>query len=84
MSAIDDFLAMLAAERGAALNTLAAYRRDLESAETHLGDLAAADRADLAKLGNAWADLAPSSVARKAKKLRATIDTLTAPKPRPG
>ena len=30
MNAIDDFLAMLAAERGAAANTLAAYRRDLE------------------------------------------------------
>ena len=70
MSAIDDFLAMLAAERGAALNTLTAYRRDLESAQSYLGDLTAADRAALAKLGNAWADLAPSSVARKASALR--------------
>ncbi|NCU13053.1 MAG: site-specific integrase, partial [Sphingomonadaceae bacterium] len=32
-AAIDSFLAMLAAERGAAANTLAAYRRDLEGAE---------------------------------------------------
>ena len=70
MSAIDDFLAMLAAERGAAMNTLVAYRRDLESAQSYLGDLTAADRAALAKLGNAWADLAPSSVARKASALR--------------
>jgi integrase/recombinase XerD len=70
MNAIDDFLAMLAAERGAALNTLAAYRHDLEGAQAHVGDLAVADRAALTKLGNAWADLAPSSVARKASALR--------------
>ena len=61
---------MLAAERGAAANTLAAYRRDLESAEEALGDLAAADRNALARLGNLWAPLAPSSVARKASALR--------------
>ena len=61
---------MLAAERGAAANTLAAYRRDLESAEEAIGDLAAADRDTLARLGNYWAPLAPSSVARKASALR--------------
>jgi len=61
---------MLAAERGAALNTLAAYRRDLEGAEELLGDLAAADREALAKLGSRWAALAPSTVARKASALR--------------
>jgi integrase/recombinase XerD len=61
---------MLAAERGAAVNTLAAYRRDLEGAEELLGDLPGADRNALAKLGNHWAALAPSTVARKASALR--------------
>ena len=61
---------MLAAERGAALNTLAAYRRDLEGAETLIGDLASADRTALGRLGQAWAPLAPSTVARKASALR--------------
>ena len=70
MSARDSFLAMLAAERGAAANTLAAYRRDLEGAEELIGDLVAADRSALATLAKAWADLAPSTVARKASALR--------------
>jgi integrase/recombinase XerD len=61
---------MLAAERGAAANTLAAYRRDLEGAEELIGDLASAGRADLAGLGNRWAALAPATVARKASALR--------------
>ena len=61
---------MLAAERGAALNTLAAYRRDLEGAEDVLGDLTKAARDDLARLGSAWSDLAPSSLARKCSALR--------------
>ena len=61
---------MLAAERGAAANTLAAYRRDLEGTEEFVGDLAKADRDALAKLGNRWSDLAPSTVARKASALR--------------
>ncbi|MXO72412.1 tyrosine recombinase [Alteraurantiacibacter buctensis] len=70
MSAIGAFLAMLAAERGAAANTLAAYRRDLEGAEELVGDLVSADRAALASLAGKWAMLAPSSVARKASALR--------------
>ena len=61
---------MLAAERGAAANTLAAYRGDLESAQEHIGSLGRAQAADLAKLGTAWSDLAPSSLARKASALR--------------
>ena len=61
---------MLAVERGAAANTLTAYRRDLESAEAAIGDLATADRAALARLGGHWSSLAPSSVARKASALR--------------
>ncbi|WP_374531540.1 tyrosine recombinase [Novosphingobium sp.] len=67
---IEAFLAMLAAERGAAANTLAAYRRDLEGAEEAIGELAKADGAALASLGVAWADLAPSSLARKCSALR--------------
>ncbi len=61
---------MLSAERGAAANTIAAYRRDLESAEELLGDLHSADGPALASLGSAWADLAPSSLARKCSALR--------------
>ena len=61
---------MLAAERGAAANTLTAYRRDLEGAENLVGDLAGASREQLSRLGNRWADLAPSTVARKASALR--------------
>ena len=61
---------MLAAERGAAANTLAAYRGDLEGASEHIGDLAGAGRDDLARLGAAWSGLAPSSLARKCSALR--------------
>ncbi len=61
---------MLAAERGAAANTLAAYRRDLEGAEEAIGDLVQADNAALASLGAAWSGLAPSSLARKCSALR--------------
>ena len=61
---------MLSAERGAAINTIAAYRRDLEGAEQVLGNLAVADGPALASLGKAWADLAPSSLARKCSALR--------------
>ena len=61
---------MLAAERGAAANTLAAYRRDLNQAEEAIGDLATAPRDAVAGLAGEWARLAPSSVARKASALR--------------
>ncbi|MDT9012853.1 tyrosine recombinase [Novosphingobium sp. APW14] len=69
-AAVDAFLAMLAAERGAAANTLAAYRRDLESAEAAIGPLTGVDRADLARLAGVWSDLAPASLARKCSALR--------------
>ena len=61
---------MLSVQRGAAANTLAAYRRDLEGAEAAIGDLATAPADALARLGGHWADLAPASVARKASALR--------------
>ena len=69
-SAIDGFLAMMAAERGAAANTIAAYRRDLEGSEELTGDLLAASRDDLLALSRNWASLAPSTVARKISALR--------------
>lgn len=61
---------MLAAQRGAAANTLAAYRRDLAGAAAIVGPLVKAGRDDIALLDAAWADLAPSSLARKASALR--------------
>lgn len=68
--ASEAFLDMLAAERGAAINTLAAYRRDLQGSEDLIGDLAKASRADVQKLAAAWSGLAPSTVARKSSALR--------------
>ena len=61
---------MLAAERGASANPIAAYRRVLAGAGAVIGDLAGATRDDLAGLAGAWANLAPSSLARKASALR--------------
>jgi integrase/recombinase XerD len=69
-AATEAFLAMLAAERGAAVNTLAAYRRDFSGAEETIGDLAHAPRDAVASLAGAWAALAPASVSRKASALR--------------
>ena len=70
-ASIDDFLAMLAAERGAANNTILAYGRDLAQAEDFVGcDLADASPAQLARLGQGWSALAPSTLARKISALR--------------
>ena len=64
------FLEMLAAERGAAKNTLDAYARDLVGAEELIGDLANATRAQVATLAHEWAALAPATTARKTSTLR--------------
>jgi len=69
-AASEAFLDMLAAERGTAINTLAAYRRDLQGSEDLIGDLVKASRADVQKLAAAWSGLAPSTVARKSSALR--------------
>lgn len=69
-AAVAAFLAMLAAERGAAANTLAAYERDLRGAEEVLGDLEGADVAALERLAATWGHLSPASVARKSSALR--------------
>lgn len=68
---IERFLEMMAAEAGAAKNTLAAYGRDLAGASESLrGKLGAADQAMLQQLGEEWLPLARSSVARKSSALR--------------
>ena len=68
---IERFLEMMAAERGASRNTLAAYRRDLEqAAEWVKGALADADAPMLRKLMANYQALAASSAARKLSALR--------------
>jgi integrase/recombinase XerD len=67
---VDRFLDMMAAEAGAARNTLLAYRADLQAAAGDVGVLGTADGAALGTLGEKWADLAPSTVARRAATLR--------------
>lgn len=69
---IDRFLEMMAAERGASRNTLAAYRRDLEAYAQGVADLRGAGPEDirrhlaiLAEMG-----LARSSAARKLSAIR--------------
>jgi integrase/recombinase XerD len=75
-STIDAFLEMMAAERGAAKNTLAAYRRDLEDFDHHLGQsgktLTDARPRDLAAYLKSIADsgLAAASRARRLSSIR--------------
>ncbi|WP_374599319.1 tyrosine recombinase [Sphingosinicella sp.] len=62
---------MMAAERGAAANTIAAYGRDLAQASEALsGGLAAADARTLERLIHEWRDLAATSLARKLSAVR--------------
>ena len=68
---IDRFCEMLAAEVGAATNTIAAYRSDLMLASADRGgNLATADRDALAAVAQGWRALAGSTVARKSAALR--------------
>jgi integrase/recombinase XerD len=65
------FLEMMAAEAGAARNTLLAYGRDLQGASELLGgSLAEAKAGDLQRLAEAWMPLKRATVARKAAALR--------------
>jgi integrase/recombinase XerD len=65
------FLEMMAAEAGAARNTLLAYERDLRGASEVMGGRLASASADMLKnLGAAWMPLKRASVARKAAALR--------------
>lgn len=67
---IDRYLEMLSVERGAARNTILAYRTDLETASVYVGGLARANAEELRGLSEQWAALNPSSVARKLSSLR--------------
>ena len=68
---IERFLEMLAAEAGAARNTLAAYGTDLRLASGVLdGVLASAGAAELALLTDGWSGAARATVARRAASLR--------------
>jgi integrase/recombinase XerD len=68
---IDRFIEMLAAESGAARNTLQAYRSDLEASSSFLqGTLGLATQADLQRIGDSWSEFARSTVARKSAALR--------------
>ncbi len=74
--AIDSFLEMMSAERGASENTLAAYRRDLADWAGALSkakrDLLTAGTGSLESVLAAWAErgLAPSTTARKLSALK--------------
>jgi integrase/recombinase XerD len=77
MQPLDDFwliarfLEMMAAEAGAARNSLMAYQSDLRGASTLMGgSLHSADADALQRLAGHWDELAASSVARKASALR--------------
>ena len=68
---IDRFLEMMAAEAGAARNTIAAYRSDLTLASAVAkGRLAEADAALIGMVAHDWRGLSASTVARKAAALR--------------
>ncbi|HWK13495.1 MAG TPA: site-specific tyrosine recombinase XerD [Rhizobiaceae bacterium] len=71
-AAIEAFLEMMSAERGAAANTLQAYRRDLDEAAEECGGLASATTEALRSHleGLARRGFAPSSQARKLSSLR--------------
>jgi integrase/recombinase XerD len=68
---IEAFLAMLAAESGAARNTLSAYRSDLALSSQFLGGkLVGAGPVEITRLSTEWEPLARASVARKAASCR--------------
>ena len=67
---VDRFLDMMAAEAGSSKHTLAAYRNDLERAAESVTLLGSASSDELSRLGADWAELAPSTVARRSAALR--------------
>lgn len=68
---IEQFLEMLAAEAGAASNTLSAYRSDLSLASKALGGgLANAGSLEISRISVEWEALARATVSRKAAALR--------------
>ncbi|WP_272916420.1 tyrosine recombinase [Parapontixanthobacter aurantiacus] len=73
---IERFLSAMAAERGAARNTILAYRRDLEQAAEVVGDLATAEKRAFERLTSALSEAAPATVARKISAVRQFCDFL--------
>ena len=67
---VDRFLDMMAAEAGSSRHTLTAYRNDLERTAESVGSLGQASADDLSRLGAAWAELSPATVARRSASLR--------------
>ncbi len=67
---VDRFLDMMAAEAGSSRHTLAAYRNDLERAAESVASLGGASADEVSRLGAEWAELAPSTVARRSAALR--------------
>ena len=67
---VDRFLDMMAAEAGSSRHTLAAYRNDLDRTAENIGSLGGASADDLSRLGAAWAELSPATVARRSASLR--------------
>jgi len=67
---VDRFLEMMAAEAGCSRHTLLAYRNDLERAAESLSSIGGASSDALSRLGADWAELAPSTVARRSAALR--------------
>ena len=68
---VDRFLDMMAAEAGSSRHTLAAYRNDLERAAESLGVARRQRRRTICRAwAQHWAELAPSTVARRSAALR--------------
>jgi integrase/recombinase XerD len=68
---IERFIEMMAAEAGAARNSLLAYQSDLQASSLFLeGKLAHATISDIQRLTTGWHDLANATIARKASVLR--------------
>jgi integrase/recombinase XerD len=67
---VDRFLDMMAAEAGSSRHTLAAYRNDLERTAESVPSLGQASADELSRLGAAWAELSPATVARRSASLR--------------
>ena len=67
---VDRFADMLAAESGAARNTLLAYRSDLAVAAEVLGEVGTAQPDGVSRLAEAWAGVSPATLARRSAALR--------------
>lgn len=68
---IERFLEMMAAESGASVNTLSAYRSDLEQASVLLkGQLFSSNKSSLDQITSDWRDLKSTTIARKSSTLR--------------